>query len=370
MMDILDNLLNYILMKRMLLALLLVPFLVMGQKKGFVINGSLSGIVNNSVVSVTDANNPTDTIAKSIVQNNSFILKGELPEPGLCNLNFSGVQKKSLLFLDNSTIKISGSASEIQKLKVEGSPTNKDFQEFQGTFTPLFNKLNQLSEQAKMTGLSDDLSAQSIKLTREIQDGVDKYLKDKKGSYVTPFLVLVTAQLSDNVQLLETRYNGLADNVKQGYYGKYVKETLDNSKVGAVGTEAIEFTQNDPDGKPVSLSSFRGKYVLIDFWASWCGPCRQENPNVVNTYQKYKGKNFTVLGISLDKTRDPWLKAIKDDNLTWTHVSDLKYWNNEVAQKYKVQGIPKNFLIDPNGKIIARDLRGPQLAQRLDELLK
>jgi peroxiredoxin len=357
-------------MKKLLFILVLSPLLSVGQKKGFVINGSLTGIADNSVVSLTDVNNPTDTVAKALVKKNTFVLKGNLPEPGLFNLNFSSVQKKGMLFLDNSAMTISGTAGDIQQLKVVGSPSNKDFQEFQANFTPLFTKLNQLNEQAKMTGMTEDLSAQAIKVTREIQDGVDKFLKAKKGSYVSSFLLLVTAQLSDDVQLLENRYNGLADNVKQSYYGKYVKETLDNNKIGAVGTDAMEFTQNDPDGKPVSLSSFRGKYVLIDFWASWCDPCRRENPNVVNTYNKYKGRNFTVLGVSLDRARDPWLKAIKDDSLTWTHVSDLKYWSNQVAQLYKVQGIPKNFLIDPKGKIIARDLRGPQLAQRLDELLK
>lgn len=358
------------LMKKVLFVLLMVPFIGMGQKKGFVVNGSLTGIPDNAVVSITDANNPTDTLASSTVLKNLFVLKGQLQEPGLLNLNFSGIQKKGLLFLDNSNITVTGSADDIQKIKVEGSSSNKDFEEFQHTFNPMFSKLNQLNEQAKMTGLTDNISSQSIKLTKDIQNRIDKFLKDKKGSYVTPFLVLVTAQLSDNPQLLETRYNGLTDNVRQSYYGKYVKETLDNSKIGAVGSEAIAFTQNDTDGKPVSLASFKGRYVLIDFWASWCGPCRQENPNVVNTYKKFKDKNFTVLGVSLDKTRDPWLKAIKDDNLTWTHVSDLKFWNNEVAQKYKVQGIPKNYLIDPNGKIIAKDLRGPQLAQRLGELLK
>ena len=251
---------------------MLLPVLGMAQQKGFIINGTLSGLSENSVVSLTDANNPSDTLAKSTIRKNAFVLKGDLPEPGLFNLNFSSVQKKGLLFLDNSNVTISGSASDIQKLKVEGSPSNKDFQDFQSGFTPLFTKLNQLNEQAKMSGMTDKLSAQSITITRDIQDGVDKFLKEKKGSYVSSFLLLVTAQLSDDVQLLENRYNGLADNVKKSYYGKYVKETLDNTKIGAVGSDALEFTQNDPDGKPISLSSFRGKYVLIDFWASWCGP--------------------------------------------------------------------------------------------------
>ena len=132
----------------------------------------------------------------------------------------------------------------------------------------------------------------------------------------------------------------------------------------------MEFSQADPEGKQVSLSSFRGKYVLVDFWASWCRPCREENPNVVKAFNKYKEKNFTVFDVSLDQSRAPWLKAIRTDNLDWTQVSDLKGWNNEAAGKYNIQSIPQNFLIDPQGKVIAKNLRGPELHSRLEELLK
>jgi peroxiredoxin len=157
--------------------------------------------------------------------------------------------------------------------------------------------------------------------------------------------------------------------VKDGFYGKLVKQQIEDGNAGALGSQAIEFSQADPEGKQVSLSSFKGKYVLVDFWASWCRPCRQENPNVVKAYNKFKDKNFTVLGVSLDKDRQPWMKAIRDDKLAWTHVSDLKFWNNEAAAKYKIQSIPQNFLIDPTGKIIAKNLRGPDLESRLCELL-
>jgi peroxiredoxin len=359
-------------MNKILALILLVPFALSAQKK-FVINGNLNGLPESSAVSLSDANIPDDTLARGVVKaGGAFELKGSVAEPNLYQLNFDGIQKKFTLFIGNDIVNVSGDVQTIQQLDVKGSKVHNDFEEFKKTFNPLFQELTAMGQRINRTPSlqqNDSVMGAYKKQLETIKNHVDKFVASHNDSPVAPFVVVVTSEMEQDVAAMERRYTKFDKNVQNGFYGKIVKQQIDNSKKGAIGTDAIDFTQTDVDGKNVSLSSFRGKYVLVDFWASWCRPCREENPNVVKAYNKYKDKNFTVLGVSLDQNRAPWVKAITNDNLAWTQVSDLKGWNNEAAAKYNIQSIPQNFLIDPSGKIVAKNLRGVDLATKLDEIL-
>lgn len=345
------------------------PFFALAQKN-LSLTGTITGLKEGVLVSLTDINNPTDTLAKAKAQKNGAVaLKGSLKEPMLLTMAYDN--KKTSFFLDNSQAKISGQAADVKTLKITGSPTQAAFDEFQAKFNPMFERLGNVVKQLQMFGRTDSLEVALNTAREDIQKEIDKFIGKHNSSVVSSFLLAVTIQLNENIFLTEKRFNSLKPVAVDNFYGSYLKQMIADAKVLAIGTEAMDFTQADTSGVPVSLSSFRGKYVLVDFWASWCAPCRQENPTVVYNFNKFKQKNFTVLGVSLDKPgqKEKWLQAIHADGLTWTHVSDLQFWNNAVAVQYKVQSIPQNFLIGPDGKIVAKNLRGPDLESKLCELL-
>ncbi|MEO7924987.1 MAG: TlpA disulfide reductase family protein [Chitinophagaceae bacterium] len=365
-------------MKKIVLFLLLCPFIVFAQPvkpkpvaKGFTIEGKMEGYADGTQIRLYKSGENIEMTSAKLLKS-KFVLKGSLPEPTLCFLMI-GDRKPVEVFVENTVISVKGKKVEPPVYDIEGSPSHKVFAGFIKTFLPLAQQLNTLANSINTTmpgAERDALMTTYTNLQENLQKEIDKLVVDKPKSPVSAFVLNATYQFNEDIIVLERRFNLLDASVRNSETGKSLEQFIAEKKIGAVGTQSLDFTQPDTTGTPVSLSSFRGKYVLVDFWASWCGPCRSENPNVVENFNKFSSKNFTVLSVSLDRPgqKDKWLDAIKADNLNWTHVSDLQFWSNAVAQLYHIQSIPQNILVDPDGKIIAKNLRGPALQAKLCEL--
>ncbi len=363
--------------KSFILLLVVVIAAACAREPKFVINGTIEGADSETVVLSKRIPGGVQVLDSAVLENGAFKMEGVVDYPQMVNLAVRGKRGGLNFYIENSEITINGHADSLYTGSVTGSATQADFDAYKALFDESNTEMTKVYDRyraARMEG-NEELAA-SIEKELEAIDAKQKevrkeFIANNPASYVTPSVLGELAYYLE-VDEMESLLGKLDTSLNKVQTVVTMKERLVQLKAVAIGQKAPDFTLNDVDGNPVSLYSKIGgetKLLLIDFWAAWCGPCRQENPNVVKVWNDYNKKGFDVFGVSLDRAKEDWMKAIQDDKLTWTHVSDLKYWDCAPAKLYAVSAIPSNFLVDADGIIVGHNLRGEALAQKVKEIL-
>lgn len=333
-------------MKKTIFGVLILLFVSYNQKSdtGFSLIGKTKGIENGTMIYLDNADSQNiDLINSTTIKNNSFIFNTKLSNSPLQVALWTDDEHYRFLWLENNKMTFDASKSNFENAKVTGSDVENLAQS-------LRKELESLTEKKQRK--------------REI-----KFIKNHPNSIVS---VEILSTYSTTFGKKETKelFNLLSEQNKKSKYGKIIETYIKLNEEPKIGKQFIDFEMVDQNGKLQKLSDLKGKTIFLDFWASWCTPCRKENPNLVKTYNKFKSKGFEIFAVSLDKNKETWLKTIENDNLNWYHVNDLKGNGNKASLIYGVEGVPESFLIDQNGIIIARDLRGKELNEKLEELLE
>jgi thiol-disulfide isomerase/thioredoxin len=336
----------------------------------YTIKGDIAGW-KGAMLYLFFAGGAVDSLA---ISGGKFSYTGSVSEPQMIYLS-DGTSFTKGFYVEGAPVDIRGASSSVKELSITGGKTQQEFNALNAS-TRLHEtqRAKLLADSAAAQLAGDKLALADIKTRLEKLGSTDQQvLKPFILSHPKSFVSLDkirTMGYNATFEQVSGFYKDIDPELKKSQAAKKLEESLLVLKKGGNGQKMIDFTQADISGKPVRFSSFKGKYVLVDFWASWCGPCRAENPNVLQVYQTYSAKGFTVIGVSLDDSKAKWEKAVKDDKLPWSQVSDLKGWKNEVSTYYGIHSIPSNYLVDPSGIIIARNLRGAELEKKLAELIK
>lgn len=353
------------------------------EDQGYYLSGSIDGIEDGKKVYISERDESTRSlkpIDTTTIKNGKFEIDMEDTDlPGLSFLQFEGVNGNVVFISENEKINFDINKDSLRNAKITGGKENKALAEYLDHLKDLNQKM--LGLQQKMRQAAIDRNSEELNSIRnakaELRDNDKNYkeelYKRNTDSYVGVMLLsdMLTMKSHSGPEVRDM-YADLSDRLKETALAKSLKENLDNSLAVEVGSKAPTFTAPNPDGEELSLDENLGKVTVVDFWAAWCKPCRIENPNLVKTYNKYKDQGLNIISVSLDRPgqKDRWLKAIEEDNLEqWSHVSNLKFWNEPVAKKYQVKAIPATFILDENGVIVAKNLRGDALANKIGELL-
>lgn len=364
-------------MKKILLSILTASLALTAcdAQNGYKITGTVEGAQDGKTFIATFENNTVDTLAKSVIKNGAFEFTGKVDGITVAYIIVEETKGGVPIFLEDGNFTAKISYTDPTATLIEGGAAQKLANQFQAinlavmkeqqALNPGFLAARQAQDEAKM----DSIITIFNKVVADAQEKEYALLKANSDSYVSAY-VIASAMDQTEIDLVKEKYALLGEKAKATAPGKAIAEQIANMDKVAVGQIAPNFTVTTPDGKPISLYDIKGKVKLVDFWASWCGPCRGENPHVVAIYNEFHPKGLEIFGVSLDKDKDAWVKAIADDGLVWQHGSDLKYWNSEVVKLYSIKGIPHTVLLDENNKIIAKNLRGEELKAKIAEILK
>lgn len=367
-------------MKKLILAFLGIAVLISctTQKKetsNFSINGTITGDYAGKAYLYKRDAGEWIKLDSATVQNGSFDFKGTIDFPELYYVTLKGENYYAPVFVEKSQITFKSSMDDFQHPEITGSASQDEFNAFQEKANAYNDQMNDAWQSVKAARNEGNKENEAkFEAAYNTADSAYKqfilnYAMEHDTSVVGAYEVLRNAYYYDEKEL-EPVVNKFDQSIRQASYVQKLADRVNVMKRVAVGQPAVDFTMNDTSDQPIILSSLYGKYLLVDFWASWCGPCRRENPNVVATYNEYKDKGFDILGVSFDDDKAKWLDAIKADKLDWHQVSDLKGWGNEAGKLYAINSIPSNILLDPKGTIIAKNLRGEDLKNKLQELIK
>ncbi|UOB17432.1 TlpA disulfide reductase family protein [Abyssalbus ytuae] len=343
------------------------------------VTGTIEGVENGQKIFLQKINyNSRPAIIDTIeIIDGKFSFSGKSEQPSLHFLFLEGQRNSMALILEEGNIDIEMYKDSLPMSKISGSPSNNDLYSYIQNSSHLREKLKAIrtqQQEAKNNGDMVTLNTLNETYTETIEEGKEydaSFVKNNPDSYMA---VLILDQIfnsnSQSADEVKNLFNGLSDNVKNTEAGQILSKKINDVSKLSVGAVAPDFTGPTPDGKTLSLKEALGeKLTIVDFWAAWCKPCRAENPNLVALYNKFHDQGLNVLGVSLDRKAEDWTKAIEDDKLEWNHVSNLQFWQDPIAQLYNIRTIPATYLLDAEGKIIAKDLRGQALHDKVEELL-